>query len=84
MNMIPIIIPEALKVTQEQFEALAAANRDVRLERMATGELIIMPPTGGDTGKRNTESGGRGFRVACEFIRRRGFTWICTGFAGCF
>ena len=55
MNMIPIIFPETLKVTQEQFEELAAANRDVQLERTATGELIIMPPTGGETGKRNID-----------------------------
>ena len=55
MNAIPIIIPSALKVTQEQFVKLASANRDVRLERTATGELIVMPPTGGNTGKRNVE-----------------------------
>ena len=38
---------------------MAAANRDVRLERMATGELIIMPPTGGQTGKRNSDLQGQ-------------------------
>jgi Uma2 family endonuclease len=43
----------ALQVTQEQFEALAAANRDLKLERTAAGELIVNPPTGGETGKRN-------------------------------
>lgn len=43
----------ALHVTQEQFEALVAANRDLRLERTATGELIVNPPTGGESGKRN-------------------------------
>jgi Uma2 family endonuclease len=42
-----------LNVTQEQFEALSAANRDLRLERTATGELIVDPPTGGESGKRN-------------------------------
>ncbi|MEQ9621675.1 Uma2 family endonuclease [Coleofasciculus chthonoplastes] len=57
--MIPIIIPQTLKVTQEQFEKLAAANRDVRLERTAIGELIIMPPTGGITGKRNIDIEGQ-------------------------
>ncbi|MEQ8536987.1 MAG: Uma2 family endonuclease [Coleofasciculus sp. D1-CHI-01] len=57
--MIPIIIPQTLKVTQEQFEELAAANRDVRLERTAIGELIIMPPTGGITGKRNIDIEGQ-------------------------
>jgi Uma2 family endonuclease len=40
----------ALHVTQEQFEILAAANRDLRLERTAAGELIVNPPTGGETG----------------------------------
>ncbi|NEZ66595.1 Uma2 family endonuclease [Leptolyngbyaceae cyanobacterium CCMR0082] len=43
----------ALKVTSEQFAVLAAANRDLRLERTATGELIVNPPTGGESGKRN-------------------------------
>ena len=43
----------ALQVTQEQFEALSAANRDLRLERTAEGELIVNPPTGGESGKRN-------------------------------
>jgi len=55
MKIIPVIIPQTLKVTQEQFEELAVANRDLRLERTATGELIIMPPTGGNTGKRNID-----------------------------
>ncbi len=43
----------ALRVTPEQFAALAAANRELHLERTATGELIVNPPTGGNTGKRN-------------------------------
>ncbi len=42
-----------LHVTQAQFESLAAANRDLRLERTAQGELIVNPPTGGESGKRN-------------------------------
>jgi Uma2 family endonuclease len=43
----------ALRVTQAQFEALVVANRDLRLERTATGELIVNPPTGGESGQRN-------------------------------
>jgi Uma2 family endonuclease len=43
----------ALHVTQEQFEALSSANRDLRLERTAEGELIVNPPTGGESGQRN-------------------------------
>lgn len=42
-----------LQVTQEQFEALSAANRDLQLERTSEGELIVNPPTGGESGKRN-------------------------------
>lgn len=50
-----IELPSAitLHVTPEQFEALSIANRDLRLERTARGELIVNPPTGGESGKRN-------------------------------
>lgn len=48
-------IPPALRltVTREQFVELAIANRELQLERTAGGELIVNPPTGGETGKRN-------------------------------
>ncbi|PZO19497.1 MAG: hypothetical protein DCF25_08385 [Leptolyngbya foveolarum] len=48
-------LPEeiSLQVSHEQFELLAAANRDLRLERTATGGLIVNPPTGWETGERN-------------------------------
>ena len=55
MNTLAINIPSSFQVTNSQFEQLAIANRDVRLERTATGEIIIMPPTGGNTGTRNIE-----------------------------
>lgn len=42
-------------VTPEQFLALVAANRDRRLELTADGRLIVMPPTGGETGRSNAE-----------------------------
>ena len=48
-----------LLVTQEQFAALAAANRDLRLERTAQGELIVNPPTGWETGERNRSLTGQ-------------------------
>lgn len=47
-----------LYVTQEQFLALSAANRDLKLERNAQGELIVNPPTGWETGKRNSSISG--------------------------
>ncbi|MGB3404745.1 MAG: Uma2 family endonuclease [Microcoleaceae cyanobacterium] len=48
-------LPRTLKlyVTPEQFEALAASNRKLRMERTSLGELIVNPPTGWETGKRN-------------------------------
>lgn len=42
-----------LSITLEQFVKLEAANRDLRLERTAKGELIVNPPTGWETGNRN-------------------------------
>jgi Uma2 family endonuclease len=58
---IAVNIPPALTltVTREQFVQLALANRDLQLERTATGELIVMPPTGSDTGNRNLEIEGQ-------------------------
>jgi Uma2 family endonuclease len=54
-------LPRTLKlhVTQEQFEALAASNRDLQLERTAKGELIVNPPTGWESGKRNSRITGQ-------------------------
>jgi Uma2 family endonuclease len=43
----------ALYVTPEQFEALSAVNSDLKLERTAKGELIVNPPTGGESGQQN-------------------------------
>jgi len=48
----------ALYVTEEQFSAIAIANRDLRLERTAEGELIVNPPTGWETGKQNSHISG--------------------------
>ncbi|MGC9505663.1 Uma2 family endonuclease [Baaleninema sp.] len=50
-----IAFPKTLKlhITNDQFTKLAAANRDLQLERTAKGELIVNPPTGWETGKRN-------------------------------
>ena len=43
----------ALQVNLAQFYAIVAANRDLRLELTNKGELIVNPPTGGKSGKRN-------------------------------
>ncbi|MEM1168760.1 MAG: Uma2 family endonuclease [Cyanobacteria bacterium P01_H01_bin.35] len=55
IKTISVNIPKEinLKITHEQFLELAQVNRDLQLERTATGELIIMAPTGSDTGRQN-------------------------------
>jgi Uma2 family endonuclease len=57
MSVIALNIPPrlTLTVTREQFVELAQANQDLQLERTATGELIVMPPTGSITGNRNSD-----------------------------
>ncbi|HAA29601.1 MAG TPA: hypothetical protein DCE56_20305 [Cyanobacteria bacterium UBA8553] len=59
MNGLILNLPPVLRLTDEQFEQLAAANSDLRLELTGKGELIIMPPTGGETGDRNFELDGQ-------------------------
>lgn len=44
-----------LQMNDEQFFDFCQANRDVRIERNEDGEIIIMPPTGWNTGDINSE-----------------------------
>ncbi|MEH1991886.1 Uma2 family endonuclease [Nostoc sp.] len=57
MNATTVALPSTLKLkidlTDEQFFQMCQKNRDYRFERTASGELLIMPPTGSDTGNRN-------------------------------
>ena len=48
LNLNPII-----KLTDDQFFQLCQENENIRLERTAKGELIIMSPAGGETGNSN-------------------------------
>jgi Uma2 family endonuclease len=42
-----------LALSPEQFFRLCQLNPDLRFERTARGDIIVMPPTGGKTGARN-------------------------------
>ncbi len=42
-------------LTDEAFYQLCQANPDLKFERSAQGELIIMAPTGGESGRRNAD-----------------------------
>ena len=54
-----ITLPPTLKLhldlTDEQFFQLCQQNQDLRFERTAKGEILIMPPTGVETSNRNFE-----------------------------
>lgn len=41
------------KMTDEEFFLFCQANRELRIERTAEGEIIMMAPAGGETGGRN-------------------------------
>jgi Uma2 family endonuclease len=68
-----------LSVTQEQFAALAASNRELQLERTAKGELIVNPPTGWQTGERNFSIIGQLYRWYEENEQGKAFE-CSTGF----
>lgn len=53
MNALTINLDSIVDLTDEQYFQLCQANRDLRFERTAKAELIIMPPAGGETGNRN-------------------------------
>lgn len=55
MTQITLDLNPIIKLTEEQFYLLCQENPDLKLERNAKGELIVMPPTGGETGKRNVK-----------------------------
>lgn len=57
MTAITVNFNPIIKLTDDQFYQLCRSNPDVKFERNAHGEIIIMPPTGGETGNRNLEIG---------------------------
>ncbi|NJL85708.1 MAG: Uma2 family endonuclease [Leptolyngbyaceae cyanobacterium SM1_1_3] len=46
-------LPMQIEMTTAEFYEFCQANRDLRIERSASGEVIIMPPAFSDTGNRN-------------------------------
>jgi Uma2 family endonuclease len=53
VNALSINLDPIIKLTDDRFFQLCQINPDVQFERNALGELLVMPPTGGETGKRN-------------------------------
>ncbi len=55
METLTLNVPTAVGITDEQFYQLSVANEEWRFELTAEGELIIMTPTGGESGIRNSD-----------------------------
>ncbi|HEV2704648.1 MAG TPA: Uma2 family endonuclease [Pyrinomonadaceae bacterium] len=51
--------PLLKKMSEEEFFEFCMLNKDLRIELTSTGDLIIMPPTGGKTGNRNFKLNAR-------------------------
>jgi Uma2 family endonuclease len=54
MTALTLNLGSIAPLTHEQFRELCRENRDIRLELTAKGELIVMPPTGWESGRRNS------------------------------
>ncbi len=74
VNLNPII-----DLTDEQFYQLCRENADVKFERNAQGKIVIMPPTGGETGKQN-------FEISVDFgiWNRQARLGVCFDSSTCF
>src|SRR5881296_2405009 len=44
-----------MDVTDDQFYEFCRLNRDWQIERNADGDILVMPPAGGESGSRNAE-----------------------------
>jgi Uma2 family endonuclease len=49
----PVRVRPASRLNDDELYELCARNRELRIERTADGEIIVMSPTGGETGRRN-------------------------------
>lgn len=54
MNTLILNLKE-VELTDQQFYRLCQVNENLKLERNAQGELLIMPPIGGKSGKREAD-----------------------------
>ena len=67
-------------ITDEHFQQLCTLNPDLRLETNSEGELIIMSPTGSETGRKNSDlnyqlqAWNRQYKLGVVFDSSTGFT----------
>jgi Uma2 family endonuclease len=54
MTTLTLTLDPVVRLTREQFYELCKVNHDIRLERSSTGDLILIPPTGWESGRQNS------------------------------
>jgi Uma2 family endonuclease len=54
VNKLEFHLPPPIQWTEEEFFAFCEANSELRIEREANGNIVLMAPTGGSTGNRNS------------------------------
>jgi Uma2 family endonuclease len=59
LGHVTLRIRPAIELTDDEFFALCQLNRDLRFERTSQGDIIIMAPTGAETGIRNADITGQ-------------------------
>ncbi|MBD2292449.1 Uma2 family endonuclease [Anabaena sphaerica FACHB-251] len=79
MTAITINLNPIVRFTDDQFYQLCRENPEVKFERSAKGELLIMSPTGGETGKSNSE-------INADFViwNRQNKLGVCFDSSTCF
>ncbi|WP_373526734.1 Uma2 family endonuclease [Nostoc sp.] len=73
MTAIAINLNSIIQLTDNQFYQLCRENPEVKFERNAAGELLIVPLTGGETGNRNSE-------ISADFVFWNRQTQLGVGF----
>jgi len=51
--------PPSLRMTREEFAEFCSANPELRCEHTESGDVVIMPPEGGESGARGLKVGAR-------------------------
>lgn len=83
----PVVVhfdPSRLRMNDEEFFEFCQLNPELRIERTSGGDIIVMAPTGGKTGRRNArliaafvnwaekDGSGQSFDSSTEFILPNG------------
>ncbi len=59
MTSLTLNLTSILSLTDEVFLEICRANPEIKFERTAKGNLVVMPPTGGETGNSNIKLSAR-------------------------